>query len=171
MSNNNIMKAFIDSQFSPLVIDLLDADGNHFSAVNQQMLLNMKGWQMINGIPTLQGLVRIVFTLDGNITSETFDYTKANVYSVVSTRPKFMNSDDDLPESITRSVWMQLQNIFSSSDFNIPALIPDPFNVANEYDDSSFMIIDDVMIVPFADSGSFTFTGLNVVDRQDQRIQ
>lgn len=149
---------FISAQFQPLILEMDSySPDEYLVAYNQSHLIGCGKWEFNyeTGCCFIPDLVKIIFTFDGDITSEEFDSTKATIYTIIATKPPFIDTATEVDDVTSRSIWQQIINIFDSSDFDVP----EQMRIGHMFEDNeaSFVIVENVFLYPSVYEGNLTF--------------
>lgn len=152
------MRAFADSMFIPFIIQKDSFLEKSTVAYNIQGILNSTDWVEDDiGICYIPNLIKIELTFDGDISSNTFDYMKAEIFSIVATRPKSFSDDDqsDMTEDQHTNMLKNIMNCFSGKMIDLP----EDLNIV-EYllnDSWSYRILMDCSLFPCVAGGTLLY--------------
>lgn len=152
------VKAFTDSLFIPLIIYREAFDEQVIMASNTQGIVSLDDWKLTDEMfPVKTDIIRIEVTFDGNINSDDFDRTKAEIFYIVGTQPRFIEYDDstELTEDQNTNMLKAIINCFSNSMITLPKELQ-IFNDLLE-GEWSYRIETDLMLVPSVSNGVFVF--------------
>ena len=149
---------FISAQFQPLIIEMDSYEPDvYLVAYSLPHLVECGRWELDyeTGNCVIRGLVKIIFTFDGDITSPDFDSSKSTVYTIIATKPTFIDNVDEIDDGMSRSIWQQIINIFDSGDFTLP----EEMKIGHLFEDNeaSFVIVENVFLFPSVHEGNLTF--------------
>ena len=117
------MTAFTESMFIPLMIQKESFDEHAIVAFNQEGIMNLGKWiEDDSGLCYIPDIIKIELTFDGNINDiETFDPVKAEIFSIVATRPKsFVDDVELLTDDQNTNMLKNIINCFSGDVMKLP---------------------------------------------------
>lgn len=152
------VKAFTDSLFLPLMVQREFFDDNLMVAYDSDCIMNMDTWvEDMSGLCYIPDLIKIELTFDGDINSPKFDPSKAEIFSIIATKPKSFVNDDDpmMTEDENSNMLKNIMNCFSGSMFNIPKEMHIFNNLIEDH--WSYRVCLDVKIFVCVVNGSLAF--------------
>ena len=117
------VKHFIDSLFMPYMVQKETFDSPMIVAYNLEGIMNSSTWiEDESGICYIPNLIKIELTFDGNINSDDFDDSKAEIFSIVSTTPAFALEDSysAIDEHHNTNILKNIFNCFSGEMIALP---------------------------------------------------
>ena len=114
---------FIDSLFVPFMIQKEAFDSPTIIAMNVNGIMNHSDWiEDDSGICYISDIIKIQITFDGNICSSDFDDSKAEIFSIVASMPKFMQEDSvsDIDKHHNTNILKNIINCFNGEIISLP---------------------------------------------------
>ena len=150
---------FTDSLFMPYLLQRECFNEPDVVAVNIETIMDSGRWvEDEDGVCYIPDLMKLEISFDGDINShKDFDIFKAEIFSIVGTKPNFLN--DEQESSLTRSqhstTMKNIINCFSGNLMNLPEQL-------QIYDDLlhrtwSYRYINDVRLYPCVVDGNLVF--------------
>lgn len=152
------MIAFTESLFLPLMIQKESFDEHAIVAFNQEGIVNLGKWiEDDSGLCYVPDVIKIELTFDGNINDyETFDPVKAEIFSIVATRPKNIVDDGKiLTDDQNTNMLKNIINCFSGEVMRLPKEL----QIGNDLlsDSWSYRVAVDRRIYPCVSNGDLVF--------------
>lgn len=115
------VKDFTSSLFMPFMIQKESFDEQTTVAFNLEGIMNSEAWiEDPSGLCFIPDLVKIEVTFDGNINSDDFDESKAEIFGIVATCPKFLSDGEMIGEHQNTNTLKNIMNCFRGDMIALP---------------------------------------------------
>lgn len=148
------------SLFRPIMIIKESAHDQTIVSYSVDSISNSDNWyQDACGLCYIPDLVKIEVTFDGDINDPLcFDEENATVFSIISTKPEFMDSDDPVTDKQHHLIVGNIINCFSGELMALPHSL----QIGNELSDLewSYRIVGNCKILPCVVDGQLAFEAI-----------
>ena len=148
-----MINTFKECLFQPLLVQSLKHNKHKTVAYDLNGITNSNNWfEDSSGLCFIPDLVEFNVTFDGDINSPFFRWSEATVYSIVSTEPEILYTDDSsrFTHEQFDLIMKQLINIFSGDIIPLPTqlmigemLLHEQFSFKMNYDIKLFPCVSD----------------------------
>lgn len=152
------VKTFTESLFVPLMIQKETFGYPDLIAMNMEGILNSTNWveDDVSGICFIPDIVKIEIAFDTNINDiANFDPSKADVFSIVATKPKFLYVEGEMTDDQNTNMLKNIMNCFDGDMI----LLPEELRILSSLFECnwSYRISLDHCIYPCVSEGRFGF--------------